>query len=133
MKTAGAILFFDGVCNLCNRLVIFIIKHDRNSAISFATLQSDIAKAYLGQHNLTGTDIESVVFLVPPDYFLKSAAILHLFKTIGGGWRFLFFLIIIPKFIRDYIYDVIARNRYRIFGRSESCMVPSAEISERFL
>ena len=133
MNDSGPILLFDGVCNLCNRLVIFIIRRDKDARIKFAALQSETGKNFLMQCNLSGESIDSIVYIEGTSCFLKSSAVLHLLKSIGGAWSLLHGFIVIPKFIRDFFYDLVAKNRYRIFGRSEKCMIPSAEIIERFL
>jgi predicted DCC family thiol-disulfide oxidoreductase YuxK len=133
MTEHGPILLFDGVCNLCNKLVIFIIHRDSKTKIRFSPLQSTEGQSLLRARGLHEENINSIVFIDGPVYFLKSSAVLHLFKSLGGGWRIIYGLIIIPDFIRDFIYDRIAKYRHRIFGISEKCMVPSADIKERFL
>ncbi len=133
MNESGPILLFDGVCNLCNKLVIFIIRRDYRAKIRFSPLQSPAGSSMLHTGGLSAENINSIVFIEGTSYFMKSAAVLHIFKVLGGGWNILFGLIIIPEFIRDFFYDLISKNRYRIFGRTEKCMIPSAEIIERFL
>lgn len=132
MQELCPILLFDGVCNLCNRLVIFIIKRDKRAEIKFAPLQSPAGEAWLKKCNLAINDTDSIVYIEGNNCFTRSLAVLHLFKTIGGRWSLIYGIIIIPKFIRDYFYDLIAKRRYRIFGKSERCMVPSQDISDRF-
>jgi predicted DCC family thiol-disulfide oxidoreductase YuxK len=130
MESNDKILYFDGVCNLCNGLVRFIIKKDRKRRIKFSPLQSSAAI------ELRKTGIfspESVVYFSGNRYFQKSDAILGLLDDLGGGWKLFSVLRLIPRRLRDFIYDVIARNRYRIFGRRESCIVPSPEINDRFI
>lgn len=132
MDHAGHILLFDGVCNLCNGLVKFIIRHDREKKIEFAPLQSRYAELVrIYNPGIEGSD--SVIYLTDGRYFMRSTAILKLLRDMGKGWKLFYGLIIIPRFIRDYIYNLIARNRYRIFGKRESCMVPTPEIKDRFL
>lgn len=133
MNTSGPVLLFDGVCNLCNKLVIFIIRKDRLAKIRFAALQSETGKEILKAHNLPDKDIDSVVYISGHTIFLKSSAVLHLLKDVGNGWNLFFGLIIIPRFIRDFFYDLIARTRYRIFGKKSVCMMPSPEIADRFI
>jgi predicted DCC family thiol-disulfide oxidoreductase YuxK len=110
MTEHGPILLFDGVCKLCNRLVIFIIKRDRNAKIRFAPLQSPSGIAILKKTGLSVYEINSIVFIEGESFFLMSSAVLHIFKTLGGGWRLFYGFIIIPKFIRDYFYNIIARH-----------------------
>lgn len=133
MTEQGPILLFDGICNLCNKLVIFIIRRDKKAKIRFSPLQSPEAASLLKPGSFSVVNMKSIVFIEGTSHTLKSSAILHIFKVLGGGWSILYGLIIIPEFIRDYFYDLIAKNRYRIFGRSENCMIPSDEISDRFL
>jgi predicted DCC family thiol-disulfide oxidoreductase YuxK len=133
MTEQAPILLFDGVCNLCNTLVIFIIRRDKKAKILFSPIQSPAGLSLLQSKGYSSERINSIVFIEKTGFFLKSSAVLHIFKVIGGGWSILYGLIIIPKFILDFFYDLIAKNRYRIFGKSEKCMVPSAEIKERFL
>jgi predicted DCC family thiol-disulfide oxidoreductase YuxK len=133
MTEQDPILLFDGVCNLCNKLVIFIIRRDNKASIKFSALQSPEGMLLLQKRGLSAEGINSIVFIESSRYFLKSSAVLHLFKALGGGWRILYGFIIIPDFIRDFFYDLIAKYRYSLFGMSEKCMVPSDEIKERFL
>lgn len=133
VKPDKPILLFDGVCNLCNGLVKFIIKRDRKAKIRFSPLQSSAGKEILARHGVSGEPAKSVVFSEGERYYLRSSAVLHLLKALGGGWKLFYAFIIIPPFIRDFMYDVIARNRYRIFGHTLSCMVPGENIKDRFL
>jgi predicted DCC family thiol-disulfide oxidoreductase YuxK len=86
----------------------------------------------LTQLKLDINDIDSVVYISGDKYFVKSLAVLHILRELGGGWRLLYSFIIIPDFIRDFFYNLIASNRYKIFGKKETCMIPTPEISERF-
>jgi predicted DCC family thiol-disulfide oxidoreductase YuxK len=101
--------------------------------IKFAPLQSPLGKYYCKKHELSVNDVNSVVYIEGEKHFLKSSAILHLFKVLNGGWKLLYCLIIIPGFIRDFFYDLVAHNRYRIFGRVDSCETPSSYDKEHFL
>jgi predicted DCC family thiol-disulfide oxidoreductase YuxK len=133
MRTTDSILLYDGICNLCNRLLIFVIRKDKKKRIKFAPLQSKTAEFNLEKYNITGVNADTVIFIERDRSYQKSSAVLHIFKTIGGGWQLIFLLIVIPRFIRDIIYDLIARNRYRIFGSSDSCIVPTTDSSDRIL
>jgi predicted DCC family thiol-disulfide oxidoreductase YuxK len=133
MITSGPILIFDGVCNLCNRLVEFIIRKDTGARIRFASLQSEAGQSILTKIGIPENYFDSVVLILNEKYFLKSSAVLHLLKELGGVWSILFGLIIIPKFIRDLFYTLIARNRYRIFGKKATCILPGPDIEARFL
>jgi len=127
------ILLFDGVCNLCNASVIFVIKHDQQKVIKFASLQSKKGKELLQFHQVDQNYLSSFVYLRNNVTLLKSTAALYLAKDLGGLWKLFFAFIIIPKPIRDVVYSIIANNRYRWFGKSESCMIPSADFKDRFL
>lgn len=127
------IIIFDGVCNLCNGTVQFIIKRDRYKKFSFITRQSPIGQDMLMQFGLPAEDLSTVVYLRAGVPYLKSMAVLKILKDLGRWWSLLYILAVIPVFIRDFIYDFIAKNRYRFFGRSKSCMVPNSEMMERFL
>jgi predicted DCC family thiol-disulfide oxidoreductase YuxK len=101
--------------------------------IKFSALQSREGLSLLQERGLSAEGTNSIVFIERNKYFLKSSAVLHLLKALGGGWRIMYGLIIIPRFIRDFFYDLIAKYRYRIFGISEKCMMPGTEIEDRFL
>jgi len=116
------ILLFDGFCNLCSRLVNFIIKRDKKSKFLFISLQSASGQSLLKKFGLSTDDFDSVVYIRSDKYFLKSSAILHILKELGGIWKLFFIFIIIPNFIRDFIYKIIAKTRYKIFGRHDSCI-----------
>jgi predicted DCC family thiol-disulfide oxidoreductase YuxK len=133
MVSSKKIILFDGVCNLCNGLVKFIIRRDREGKIRFAHLQSGYAQTLLKEYSLNPDDMDTVVYISDDRYFLKSSAILRLLNDLGKGWRFFYGFKIIPRFIRDFLYDLIAGSRYKIFGRRDSCMAPSPDIAKRFL
>lgn len=133
MGTPDSILLFDGVCNLCNRVVSFVIRRDKSTRIRFAPLQSEFSAELLLQFDLDPYKTDSVVYLSRGKVYQKSSAVLHLLKDIGGGWKILYGFIVIPPFIRDFFYQLIAKNRYRLFGRKEHCMVPSDEFRVKFL
>ena len=115
-------LLFDGFCNLCSRLTNFIIKRDKKAKFFFVSLQSAKGQLLLKKFGLPTDDFDSVVYIRGDKYFLKSSAILHILKELGGFWKLLFVFIIIPNFIRDLIYKIIAKTRFKIFGRHDSCV-----------
>lgn len=127
------ILLFDGVCNLCNRLVQFTIKRDPKGKFKFASLQSDSGQSFLKQFGLPTDDFDSFVYVKGNQYFLKSSAALHVLKELGGLWKLFYFFIIIPRPIRDFVYNLIAKSRYKTFGKSDTCMIPTPELKQRFL
>ena len=128
-----SIILFDGVCNLCNSAVNFIIKHDQKKHFLFASLQSDVAKEILLQFHSEKTDLSSIILIENNISYDKSKAVLLIFKQLNGGYKLIYYLIIIPKFIRDFVYKFIANNRYKWFGRQKSCNIPSLELKKRFL
>jgi predicted DCC family thiol-disulfide oxidoreductase YuxK len=133
LKENNNILLFDGVCNLCNNAVQFVIKRDKNAVTKFASLQSAIGQKILLQHQLSNTEFDSFVYIKNNVVLLKSTAALHLMKDIGGVWKLLYAFIIVPKFIRNFVYDIVAKNRYKWFGKKDVCMIPTVELQQRFL
>ena len=133
MHNGKLIVLFDGDCNLCNKLVLFIISRDKNAKFKFASLQSQVGQSLLKEHNIPIDDIDSFVLIKDSSFFLKSSAGLHLLKEIDGFWKLFYLLIIIPPPLRDFVYDKIANSRYRVFGKRDECMVPTAELKDRFL
>ena len=127
------IIFFDGVCNLCNSSVQFILKKDVNNVFLFSSLQSDAAKDILLQYNLENFDLSSIILLENGVIYQKSTAILKIAKRLKGIYKYTYVFIIVPKFIRDSVYSLIAKKRYKWFGKRDSCMVPTKEIKFRFL
>lgn len=127
------LVIFDGVCNLCNGTVQFIIKRDRKKKFSFTTYQSIIGQDILLQCGFPTTDQSTVVYVKKGIPYFKSKAVLKILRDLGCCWNLLYILNIIPSFIRDFVYDIIAKNRYRLFGKRESCMVPTSEMMDRFL
>ena len=131
-RQSGVILF-DGVCNLCNGSVNFIIDRDKKGKFQFASLQSIEGKELLKSFDLPEDLYESIILIQDGVLRKKSTAILHICRHLDGFWPMLFGFIILPTFIRDLAYDIIAKNRYRWFGRSESCRIPTPELRKRFL
>ena len=127
------LVLFDGVCNLCNRSVRFIIRHDPHGRFRFAPLQHPRLRTLLPAGSLpTGTP-ESVLYMRQGRLYTHSSAALWILRDLGGGWRLLWAGIIVPRPLRDAVYRWVARNRYRWFGRREACMVPTPDLRERFL
>lgn len=132
-KTDKAIIFFDGVCNLCNSSVQFIIKHDTKHHFVFAALQSDVAKDILLQYPKEITKKDSILLLQNQKLYSESTAVLLIANEFTGFWNVLKVFWIIPKFIRDAVYRHIAKKRYHWFGKRDSCVIPSKKISHKFL
>ena len=130
------IIFFDGVCNLCNGFVNFVIDIDKKGKFRFASLQSPEASEYLSGFPdiVTGDNPDSVVLLTPEGrVFTESEAVLNAAGVLGGGWSLLKVFKILPRSFRDSIYRWVARNRYRWFGKRDVCRMPTPELRERFL
>ena len=127
------IIFFDGVCNLCNRSVNFLIKQDKLGVLKFASLQSDFAKSFLPQGLINSVNLDSMVFSDGVSFYTKSSAVLAICKSLGGGFHFFRIGYLLPIFIRDGLYRFIANNRYKWFGKTDQCRVPTADLKERFL
>lgn len=127
------ILLFDGVCNLCNASVQWVLQHDSKAQFRFAALQSDFGQKLLREHGLDAQNFNTVVLADGPHLFLRSDAPLEIARKIGGGWAALYFFKIVPRPIRDAVYNFVARNRYRWFGQQEACLLPKPEWRDRFL
>ena len=129
------IILFDGLCNLCNRLVIFILKRDRNRIFKFAPLQSERGQQILASFNLNISEINPDTFILISDNqaLIKSTAALKLLKQLCYPCKFFYLFIIIPRPVRDFIYDLIARHRYRLFGQRSQCLLPDKSYIDRFL
>lgn len=133
IKNGKNIVLFDGVCNLCNRLIRFIIKRDPKAIFRFAALQSKTGQELLMQMKLPMNDMDSVVYISEEEYFFRSSAILHILHDLGGVWKLFYAFIVIPSFCRDFIYSIVAKTRYKVFGKRETCMVPTPDLQQRFL
>ncbi len=127
------IVLFDGVCNLCNGAVQFIIRHDKNEKFLFASLQSEIGKRILSSHNLSRDDLKTFLLIEDERVYTKSTAALRVIKQLNGFISVLYTFNLIPKFIRDSIYDLVAKNRYNWFGKKDECMIPTPQLKARFL
>ena len=140
----GAVVLFDGVCNFCDASVNFIIEHDGEGYFKFAPLQSEAGKKLASEHGLFSErvagepkddriPIDSVVLIEDGKAYTHSSAALRIIRRLGGPWSWLYGLIILPAPIRDIFYRLFAKYRYRMFGRKDQCMLPSAEVRARFL
>ncbi|MEZ5002602.1 MAG: thiol-disulfide oxidoreductase DCC family protein [Chitinophagales bacterium] len=133
MTTWNRIILFDGVCNLCNASIQFIIKRDEKNLFKFASLQSDVGKSLLAQHHIDGTKMDSVVYIENGKAFTESTAAIRVAGYLGFPWNLLQVFLILPSMIRNVVYQWIARNRYKWFGKQDSCMLPDASLEARFL
>ena len=129
----GPIILFDGVCNLCTGSVRFVIARDSRKQFRFASLQSPVAEKLLGAQRNDADRLESVVLVAGERVYRKSTAALLITRRLDGLWPLLAVLLVIPRPLRDALYDWIGRRRYRMFGKREVCWKPQAELAERFL
>jgi predicted DCC family thiol-disulfide oxidoreductase YuxK len=133
------IVFYDGVCGLCNRLVQFLLTRDKNGRLRFASLQSDFARKVLDRHGINPDDLDTLHVVVnydQPDELIlnRSDAVLRAWNELGGSWKSLAAIAkVIPRAPRDLVYRFVARNRYRVFGKYETCMLPDPGQRDRFL
>jgi predicted DCC family thiol-disulfide oxidoreductase YuxK len=125
------IIFFDGVCSLCNGFVDFIFRYDKNEKLIVASLQGETAKEKLDLKYID--DLNTIVLLVDGEIYTKSTAVLKALGLMGMPWSFLCVFLIIPKFLRDSIYNQISKNRYKLFGKKDSCRLPTESERKRFL
>jgi len=130
---AGPILLFDGVCNLCSGTVQFVIERDPKAKVRFASLQSEFAMQQFRSLGIANDYLDSIVLLEEGKVFVKSTAALRLSRHLSALWPMLRLLLIIPRPIRDLVYDWIARNRYKWFGKQETCWIPTPELRNRFV
>lgn len=126
------IILFDGICNVCDRSVQFIIAHDPSHKFKFASLQGETGRFYIENCQLP-EGLDSIVLIEGKDVFFKSTAALKIAKQLSGLYPLLAIFLIIPKPIRDFFYDIVAKNRYRWFGKKDHCMVPGPKDKQRFL
>ena len=127
------VLLFDGVCNLCNRWIQFVIRNDPDAIFRFAPLQSDVGQQLLSEFGMPTDELESVILVEGDEYYTKSDAALRTGKHLGGVYRLLWPFRVIPRRLRNFVYDFVANRRYRWFGKRDSCMMPTPDIEARFL
>jgi predicted DCC family thiol-disulfide oxidoreductase YuxK len=133
MESGNRILLFDGVCNLCNGAVRFMIRQDKKALFKLGSLQSTEGQQALEQYHVPERNLETFVYIRDGKYLLRSDAILQALADLGGGWKLVKPLLLIPGPLRDAIYRLIAKYRYRIFGRKDQCMIPTEADRKRFL
>jgi predicted DCC family thiol-disulfide oxidoreductase YuxK len=129
----GAIVLFDGVCNFCNASINFVIEHDTAGYFKFAPLQSEIGEELTAKHDIDRVETDSVILVENGKVYTHSDAALGIARRLNGIWSWAYALRVIPRPIRDLAYKFIARNRYRLFGRRDACMMPTPEVRARFL
>lgn len=127
------VILFDGVCNLCNASVSFIIDRDPAQKIRFASLQSDFGQQVLGQLNMPTDQFHSLILLEKGRAYQQSTGALRIARLLSGAWPLWYAFIIVPAFLRNPIYNIIAANRYKWFGKKDECRLPTPELRERFI
>ena len=134
MEDHKKIILFDGICNLCNSAVQYIIKRDKNDEFRFATLQGEIGQQLINERTIDTSKLDSIILIEPGiAYYSKSTAALKISQSFGGFWKMAYVLKLIPRQLRDIVYDWVARNRYGWYGKKEKCMVPTPELKAKFL
>ena len=134
MGNGKKIILFDGVCNLCNGSVQFVIKRDKKDRFRYAALQSEVSQQLVQERHIDTKEVDSIILIEPGvAYFTKSDAALEIAKDLGGVWRLMALFHWVPRSIRNFVYDFVARNRYKWFGKKEACMVPTPELQAKFL
>ncbi len=127
------VILFDGVCNLCNNAVNIIIRNDRKKIFRFGSLQSAAAQKMLQSQNAPPSSFNSIVLIENGFVYTHSTAALRIAKRLPGLWKLLYGFILVPPFIRNSVYRIIARNRYKWFGKKDACMIPDASVPSRFI
>jgi predicted DCC family thiol-disulfide oxidoreductase YuxK len=127
-----SIILFDGVCNLCNSGVQFIIKRDSKYRFKFASLQSETGQMLLNKYGISNK-MDSIIVIENEEVYIKSSAALHISRYLDGYWKYLMIFKVLPPSFRDFFYDILAKNRYKWFGKKDSCMLPTLEMKKRFL
>jgi predicted DCC family thiol-disulfide oxidoreductase YuxK len=127
------VILFDGVCNLCSSTVQFIIKRDKKNRFLFASLQSEFGESLLRRFNLSTTNFKSFLLYKEGKLYTKSTGALMVVRHLSGAWGLLYSLILVPRFLRNAVYDFVAGNRYKWFGKKEACWVPSPALKAKFL
>ncbi len=128
-----SIILFDGVCNLCNGFVNFLILRDKQNKFQFGSLQSPKVQELLKQYHYSTDDLSTVLLVENEQLYSQSTAVLKILRQLNGGWPLLYGFIILPKFIRDFFYQLVAKNRYKLFGRKDVCMIPTPELKAKFV
>jgi len=127
------LIIFDGVCNLCNASVNFIIRRDKRKRFAFSPMQSQFAQKTMSDYNIPGLANDTFILIKNNKIYLRSDAALEIARNLDAMWKIFFGLKIVPKIIRDSLYNQIARNRYKLFGRRRECMLPTKELMDRFI
>lgn len=128
------LILFDGICNLCNTSVLYVIKHDKANRFMFAPLQSEAGKQIIEKFNIDSSQTDSILlYSKDKGLSIKSSAALKIAKHLGFPRNLMAVFFIIPTFIRNWVYDFVARNRYKWYGKKDACMIPTPELTAKFL
>jgi predicted DCC family thiol-disulfide oxidoreductase YuxK len=127
------VIVFDGVCNLCNVSVDFVIRRDVNGVFQFAPNQSEAGEVIVSQADLDEIEADTIVLWEDGSTYVRSTAVLRIARRLAFPWKLAYVFIIIPRPVRDFFYRLLARNRYRIFGKRDTCRIPTPEERTRFL
>ncbi len=127
------IILFDGVCNLCNSFVQRVIRNDKKNIFKFSSLQSDFGQNFLNNNQLDSKEFKSIILIDGNKYYTKSTAAIKIGKELTGIYRISAIFIIFPKFIRDFVYDIVSKNRYKWFGKQNECWLPDEGLKNKFL
>lgn len=127
------VILFDGVCNLCNGTVNFIIKHDEQNRFKFATLQSAYGKQVSEKFKLNTDYLNTVILLDNDRVYVRAEAVLRIMKHLGGFYSLVYIFNVLPSFLLNFFYNIVAQYRYRWFGKRGTCMVPDASLKEKFI
>ena len=132
-QSTHSIILFDGVCNLCNGAINFVIKRDNSNVFKFAPLQENSGILLLKKYAINPQKLDTIILIENDRVYLKSSAALRISKKMSNLWPLLYVCIVLPKFLRDAVYDYIAKNRYTWFGKKDECMIPSPTTKDKFL
>jgi len=127
------VILFDGVCNLCNGFVQFVIRNDKKNKFRFASLQSDSAKKLLEPFHFPLDELKTIVLVEDGKIYLRSRAVIRIASQLDGAWKLSAMLYIFPSFLSDAVYNLVSKYRYRLFGKQESCMIPTPDLKSRFI
>lgn len=128
------VILFDGVCNLCNSSINYVIDRDKNDVFRFVSLQSELGKTIKQHIGYTKEDLDTIILYNPGEaYYIKSTAALKIINEFGGIWKLMNIFLLFPSILRDVVYNYVAKNRYKWYGKEESCRIPTPELKAKFL
>ena len=126
-------MLFDGICNLCNTSVTFVIQRDKKDLFRFAALQDPVGQQLIEKYQIDSSKTDSIILIEDDKAYVKSTAALKVARHLGGAYPLLYGFMIVPNFIRNWVYDYVAKNRYKWYGKKDSCMIPTPELKSKFL